>query len=71
MTKSVESPIFTPSKSRVKPSAVPSPCVNICSIGRDGICVGCARTLPEIGEWASASDERKRAIMNLVSSRKS
>jgi len=40
-----------------------SPCNDICTIDHpSGLCVGCARTLSEIGEWASADDERKKAI---------
>ncbi|WP_373490587.1 DUF1289 domain-containing protein [Parasphingorhabdus sp.] len=47
-----------------------SPCNDICTIDRtSSLCVGCARTLPEIGEWASASDARKKAILALLPAR--
>jgi len=47
-----------------------SPCNDICTIDHpSGLCVGCARTLSEIGEWASADDERKKAILALLPAR--
>ncbi|NCN85504.1 MAG: DUF1289 domain-containing protein [Sphingomonadales bacterium] len=47
-----------------------SPCNDICKIDRpSGLCIGCGRTLSEIGEWGSASDERRRAIFALLPAR--
>jgi len=47
-----------------------SPCNDICTIDRPtGLCVGCGRTLPEIAEWASASEERRQAIFALLPAR--
>ncbi len=40
-----------------------SPCINICSINKKGLCQGCLRTLEEIGEWAGASNARKNQIL--------
>jgi predicted Fe-S protein YdhL (DUF1289 family) len=45
--------------------AVASPCVNICRM-QDGLCEGCGRTLDEIAEWSSATDERRRAILDRI-----
>ncbi|MCL5799563.1 MAG: DUF1289 domain-containing protein [Gammaproteobacteria bacterium] len=28
-----------------------SPCVGVCRIGTDGLCLGCLRTLAEIAAW--------------------
>lgn len=47
-----------------------SPCINICSIEKNGLCQGCLRTLSEIGEWASASNERKTEILATIETRK-
>jgi predicted Fe-S protein YdhL (DUF1289 family) len=47
-----------------------SPCINICSINKNGLCQGCFRTLEEIGEWASASDVRKNQILSMIEDRK-
>ncbi len=50
--------------------AVPSPCVQICTLDPAGtLCLGCGRTLAEIGEWASASPERQREIVAAVTKR--
>jgi len=43
--------------------AVPSPCVNVCRLDPQGLCVGCRRTLDEIAEWPSASESRRREIL--------
>ena len=47
---------------------IPSPCVNICTMD-DGLCVGCRRTLDEIANWMTASDEEKRAILEAIKRR--
>ncbi len=37
---------------------------------RTGLCIGCYRTLEEIGRWAAASNEEKRAILAAVARRR-
>jgi predicted Fe-S protein YdhL (DUF1289 family) len=44
-------------------AAVPSPCVDICRLDAQGLCVGCRRTIDEITEWPRASEARRRAIL--------
>lgn len=41
---------------------VPSPCINVCEMGHDGLCRGCMRTIDEIVNWGSAGDDYKRAV---------
>lgn len=42
---------------------VPSPCINLCQMAPDtGLCIGCMRTIDEIVNWGSASDDDKRAV---------
>lgn len=49
---------------------VPSPCQSICSMdARNGVCLGCLRTLPEIAQWSQASSEVKRQIWLNIQSR--
>jgi predicted Fe-S protein YdhL (DUF1289 family) len=43
--------------------AVPSPCVDICRLDAQGLCVGCRRTIDEIAEWPRASEARRREIL--------
>jgi predicted Fe-S protein YdhL (DUF1289 family) len=50
--------------------APPSPCISVCKI--DPVtrwCVGCMRTLDEIGAWANSSDDDKRAVWGLIADR--
>ncbi len=46
------------------PTAVATPCVQVCIVdGQSGLCLGCFRTLGEIGGWTGFSDERRAALM--------
>ena len=50
---------------------VPSPCNNVCRMDeRSGWCLGCCRTLDEIASWSSLDEERKRAIVEALPSRR-
>jgi len=41
-----------------------TPCVLLCSIDADsGFCLGCGRTLTEIGGWTQYDDAERRNIM--------
>ena len=48
---------------RMIEAAVPSPCVDICRLDAQGLCVGCRRTIDEITEWPRASETRRREIL--------
>jgi predicted Fe-S protein YdhL (DUF1289 family) len=48
---------------------VASPCVDICRLDAQGLCVGCRRTLEEIAEWSRASEARRREILRNVAER--
>jgi uncharacterized protein len=52
------------------PGAVSSPCVDVCRLDAQGICVGCRRTLAEIAEWSSAGETRRREILLALAQRK-
>jgi uncharacterized protein len=50
--------------------AIRTPCVNVCALsGVTGLCVGCARTIQEIGAWATLTDAERDAIMEVLPSR--
>jgi hypothetical protein len=53
----------------LKPAAVASPCVNICRLDAQGLCIGCRRTLGEIAEWSQASDARRLEILSALKAR--
>lgn len=48
-----------------------SPCVKICRLGEDGVCVGCWRTLVEIAQWAGMDEsERQRLVSEVLPARR-
>ena len=49
---------------------VPSPCVAICTIDDEGLCVGCQRNMDEIREWIILSRDEKLAVLDLVAERR-
>jgi len=48
---------------------VPSPCVDICRLDAQGLCIGCRRTIDEIAEWSRASEARRREILRQLKDR--
>ena len=58
---------------------VPSPCISVCtmdpSLGSQadraagGLCVGCLRTIDEIVEWGTASNDHRRAVLDAIDRR--
>ena len=50
-------------------TGVASPCVNICRLDAQGLCVGCRRTLGEIAEWPHAGDVRRLEILRALKAR--
>ena len=53
-----------------KRDEIDSPCVKLCSIHpSERICVGCYRSMEEIGAWSSLSSEVRLDIMNELPSR--
>ncbi|MET3893140.1 putative Fe-S protein YdhL (DUF1289 family) [Bosea sp. OAE506] len=45
-------------------TAISSPCVKLCQLDpATRHCLGCGRSLDEIGRWSSLSETERRAIM--------
>lgn len=44
-------------------SIVPSPCVSVCAISEEDICVGCYRTSREIREWMLMEDRDRLQVI--------
>jgi uncharacterized protein len=43
---------------------IETPCIKVCVLDRESrICLGCGRTVGEIGSWVSLSDQDRRRIM--------
>ena len=47
-----------------------SPCVRLCQVDGEGVCIGCYRTLEEIVDWARKSPDDKRRILERVAARR-
>ncbi|REG84215.1 DUF1289 domain-containing protein [Marinomonas pollencensis] len=52
-----------------KKASVKSPCVNLCLLNDDDVCVGCYRTGKEISSWGRMSAEEQRHVLVKVSER--
>lgn len=52
-----------------KEAPVRSPCVNICCLNDDNVCVGCYRTGLEISCWGKMSREEQLAVLDNVRQR--
>lgn len=52
-----------PSALPARPSTCPSPCVRLCTLDEQDICVGCGRTLADITNWTRMSDADKAACV--------
>jgi predicted Fe-S protein YdhL (DUF1289 family) len=40
-----------------------SPCISVCVLDDDDICMGCYRSAEEVTDWFMASDEQKRDVL--------
>lgn len=50
---------------------IESPCIKVCAIdATTGWCLGCGRSMAEIGAWSSLAPERRRAVMDELELRK-
>ncbi|HVL02740.1 MAG TPA: DUF1289 domain-containing protein [Dongiaceae bacterium] len=52
-----------------KPEVVQSPCVGVCALDDDDICIGCWRSGEEISRWGYLDNAGKRAILKKVEER--
>ena len=52
------------------PNPASTPCVDICTLDSTGQhCLGCGRTIEEIGAWSSLDEPARRAIMRRLADR--
>lgn len=52
-----------------RPRYVPTPCVLVCTLDENDVCLGCYRTVDEIGEWVDADSGRREAILEAADER--
>lgn len=47
----------------VRQAPVASPCISVCALNDDGLCIGCWRDVDEIAAWSGLSDGERRAVL--------
>ena len=47
-----------------------SPCISVCALDENDICMGCYRSADEITDWFMASDDKKREILRKCQERR-
>jgi predicted Fe-S protein YdhL (DUF1289 family) len=47
-----------------------SPCISVCALDENDVCMGCYRTADEITEWFMATPEEKRRILRQAAKRR-
>lgn len=48
---------------------VRSPCVSVCALDENDICIGCHRSGDEITDWSTMTDEERKAVLRKVAER--
>ncbi len=49
---------------------VKSPCISICALDENDICMGCYRSAEEITDWFMATDEQKHEVLRIADERR-
>jgi predicted Fe-S protein YdhL (DUF1289 family) len=50
---------------------IESPCIRVCTLDAAGeLCLGCFRTLEEIGSWAAYSDNERWTVLERLPARR-
>ncbi len=43
-----------------------TPCIGVCRLDPQGYCIGCRRTIEEIGRWRGMSEAERLHVMHAV-----
>jgi len=43
-----------------------SPCVNVCKLDTDFVCVGCGRTIEEVLKWSEYTEHQKTEVLDRI-----
>jgi uncharacterized protein len=52
------------------PERPPSPCINVCRLDDNGLCVGCLRTGEEIGRWMAMTASEQWQLLAVLAERR-
>jgi len=47
-------------------AAVRSPCIGVCALDDEDLCIACRRSGLEIADWGGMNDDEKRAVWALI-----
>lgn len=47
----------------------PSPCVSVCALDHNDICIGCLRSGDEISRWGAMTPREKMSVLKKVAQR--
>jgi len=50
-------------------NVVKSPCMSLCSLNENDICIGCYRSGQEITDWGAMDNEQKKTVLKKVAQR--
>lgn len=53
----------------VNKQPVASPCISVCDLNEQEICLGCGRSLQDIADWSAADEPQRAAIVNNAAKR--
>ncbi|RRC98682.1 DUF1289 domain-containing protein [Amphritea balenae] len=48
---------------------VPSPCIGVCALDEQDVCIACRRTAIEIGEWGVMNNAQRIEVYDLIGER--
>ncbi|CAH0148844.1 MULTISPECIES: DUF1289 domain-containing protein [unclassified Pseudomonas] len=48
---------------------VASPCVHVCALDEEDICIGCQRNVDEITRWSRMQNDERRQVLQLCHER--
>jgi hypothetical protein len=58
------------SKTLQMPAFPPSPCIDICKLNENDVCVGCKRTIAEIARWPAMTAEEQWSVVQALPQRR-
>lgn len=47
-------------------SEIKSPCISVCALDEQDVCIGCLRTVEEITHWRGMSEQERAEVMERV-----
>lgn len=55
---------------RAQTASIASPCIRVCCLDADDICLGCFRSLDEIKQWQASDDNTRAMVLHACAQRR-